>query len=125
MDGVLKYLMQNYHVLGTLLIVTIVAIKIFATTKQAKKAIREASVASKTDEILHRLEKIEQKLNVRDPAVPSGKADRGGANHDPGKSRPAPKPRTPGKEGGQGRGSQSGKSNPNRRSPRAPRVVKS
>ncbi len=69
MEGVLKYLMANYHILGVLLIVIIIAVKLFMTTKQAKKMLLESKQKSKTDEIIARLERIEQALAKQQQGV--------------------------------------------------------
>ncbi len=62
MDGFMKYLLQNYHILGILLIVTIIAIKLFMTTRQAKKMLAGARDNSKIDNIITRLDRIERML---------------------------------------------------------------
>ncbi len=63
MEGVLKYLMENYHILGILLIVTVIAIKLFLTTRQARKFMHQAAEGHKIDDIIERLDRIEKHLN--------------------------------------------------------------
>ncbi len=67
MEGVLRYLMQNYHILGILLIVTIIAIKLFMTTRQAKKMLLNAQSGTKLDGIVERLDRIEKRLDAMKP----------------------------------------------------------
>ncbi|MDR2886354.1 MAG: hypothetical protein LBU95_06205 [Rikenellaceae bacterium] len=65
MEGVLRYLMQNYHIPGVLVIVTIIAIKLFMTTRHAKKAILNSDTAGRLDDIKARLERIEELLGEK------------------------------------------------------------
>lgn len=62
MEGVLKYLMQNYHVLGILVIVTIIAIKIFMASRQARKVMERVQEGPKLDELVTQLDRIERLL---------------------------------------------------------------
>lgn len=64
MEGVFKYLLQNYHILGILLIVTVIAIKLFMTTRQAKKLLDRVKEGPKLDDIAARLARIEKLLET-------------------------------------------------------------
>lgn len=62
MEGFVKYVMQHYHSLGILLVVIIIAVKLFVTTRKAKEMLDNSKQRSKINDIIARLERIEQKL---------------------------------------------------------------
>ncbi len=62
MSGVFRYLLDHYHVLGILLIVTVIAVKLFMSTHRARKMLSRFQECPKVDEITARLDRIEQLL---------------------------------------------------------------
>ncbi len=65
--AIIQYLLKNYHILGILLIVTVIAVKLFLTTRQAKKFLSKYEEKPKLDEIIKRLDRMEKILTERRP----------------------------------------------------------
>ncbi len=65
MHPVFEYLMKNYHILGILLIVTVIAVKLFMSTSRAKKMLASSLRNDRLDEIIKRLDAIDKKLSEK------------------------------------------------------------